>query len=60
MKPEGKKILIKEFDKLCKEKKFKEGPFIETFGDGYGEPYNPNRYVKGVLKNNKKVWSVKK
>lgn len=59
MKPDGKKISIKLFDKFCIEKKFRDGPFIESFGDGYGEPYNPKRYVKGVLKSGKKVWSIK-
>ena len=58
--PEGKELTIKEFNDLCRKKQFKEGPFIEDFGSGYGEPYNPNRYVKGILKNGKKVWSIKK
>jgi hypothetical protein len=39
----------KEFDNLCKEKKFVAGPAIETFGDGYGEPYVPIRQIFGKL-----------
>lgn len=31
-------------------------PVIETFGDGYGEPYNPNRKAFGTL-DGKKVWA---
>lgn len=39
----------KEFDDLCKQKVFITGPAIETFGDGYGEPYNPIRQIFGKL-----------
>ena len=38
-----------DFDKNAKSKLFAEGPFIDSFGDGYGEPYNPNRQAFGKL-----------
>ena len=31
-------------------------PMQDTFGDGYGEPYNPNRKAWGVLKDGRGVW----
>ena len=58
--PEGEKLTITKFNDLCRQKKFKEGPFIEDFGSGYGEPYCPDHYVWGTLKTGKKVWSIKK
>lgn len=53
-------IPIKEFNDFCRKKEFSEGPFVSTFGDGYGEPYNPNRDVWGTLKSGRKVCAVKK
>ena len=41
-----------EFDKLARAKKFVVGPFLESFGDGYGEPYNPDRQIFGKLEDN--------
>jgi hypothetical protein len=52
------KLSQKEFDEHAKEKNFEEGPLIETFGDGYGEPYNPNRLVFGTLKGGEKVYAI--
>jgi hypothetical protein len=48
----GKATLIKkeEFDLFYKNKEFSDGPFKESFGDGYGEPYNPDRQAFGKLK----------
>jgi len=28
---------------------FTDGPFSETFGSGYGEPYNPRRQAFGMV-----------
>lgn len=39
-----------EFDAHYKKKNFIEGPFKETLGDGYGEPYNPDRQAFGKLR----------
>ncbi len=48
----GKAELLEkeEFDTHYKGGDFMEGPYRETFGDGYGEPYNPNRQAFGKLK----------
>lgn len=51
---------IAEFDQLARTKQFAEGPHISTFGDGYGEPYQPERNVWGKLKDGRNVRSVKK
>jgi len=50
-------IPISEFNDLARARKFKEGPFKDSFGDGYGEPYNPNRAVWGVLEDGTAVRS---
>lgn len=50
---------ISVFDALARAKEFVDGPWIETFGDGYGEPYNPDRVVYGRLKDGREVRSVK-
>lgn len=46
-----------EFDNLCRQKKFSNGPFMDDFGDGYGDPYMPPsaRSVRGTLKDGRKV-----
>lgn len=44
-----------EFDKLCRQRAFSSGPYRDTFGDGYGEPYNPNRFVFGTLKDKRNI-----
>ena len=48
----GKATLLerKDFDDHYKNKKFSDGPYKDGFGDGYGEPYNPNRQGFGKLK----------
>lgn len=46
-----------QFDELCEQDAFSDGPNVSTFGDGYGEPYNPNREAWGTLKNGTKVWA---
>lgn len=52
-------IDIEEFDKLARAKQFDEGPLIDSFGDGYGEPYQPQRTVMGILKDGRRVRSTK-
>lgn len=52
-------IPIAEFDDLARRKQFREGPFISTLGDGYGEPYQPVRTVRGVLLDGRKVQAEK-
>lgn len=37
------------FDILVNAKRFKDGPFTDSFGDGPGEPYNPRRQAYGTL-----------
>ena len=46
----------KEFDTHYKKRGFIKGPFKETFGDDYGEPYNPNRQAFGKLKRGNVVY----
>ena len=55
IRTEGKQIPKSEFDQLCKEKKIRDAQ-EESFGDGYGEPYNPNRLIFGHL-NGELVWT---
>ena len=57
-KNDGKAALIikKDFDLHYKNKEFLDGPFTDTFGDCYGEPYNPNRQAFGKLKIGKVVY----
>lgn len=43
-----KQVAKADFDKLYDGEGFKVGPFRETFGDGYGEPYNPARQAFGI------------
>lgn len=43
------------FDKRAVDCEFEVGPFKDSFGDGYGDPYNPNRQIWGKLKNGKFV-----
>ena len=48
----GRTALIRkeDFDSHYYEKNFEDGPHREGFGDGEGEPYNPNRQAFGKLK----------
>jgi len=50
-------VLLKraEFDQLVDDG-FVDGPFRDTFGDGYGEPYNPHRQAFGMLKDGRGVY----
>lgn len=53
--PEHKEITRQAFDCHARAKEFIEGPWKDTFGDGYGEPYNPKRYLHGTLNSGQKV-----
>ena len=45
-----------EFDSLARQADLWEnGPEIEQFGSGYGDPYNPKREVRGTLKDGRKI-----
>ena len=57
--PEYEQVSIADFDTLARKKKFSDGPHISTFGDGYGEPYQPERPVWGQLKDGRKIRSIK-
>lgn len=52
------KIPRADFDQAAREKRFTTGPFVSSFGDGYGDPYIPpqKRDVWGVL-DGKPVWA---
>ena len=54
--PAPKELSKAEFDAHHDAKTFIYGPFRETFGDGYGECYNPKRQAFGVLKNGDVVY----
>ena len=38
------------FDELLKEGKFTDGPFLDSFGDGYGDYYYPWRQIYGTVR----------
>ena len=52
----GKKLTKAEFDRLGKAGKITDAK-ISSFGDGYGEPYNPNRLIWGYL-DGEIVWTM--
>jgi hypothetical protein len=45
-----------EFDSLARSRSFSVGPYRDTFGDGPGDPYQPNRQVFGELKDGRCVY----
>lgn len=47
-----------DFDAWARGKDFTEGPFVSTFGDRYGEPYNPCRQAWGLLQDGRVVWAI--
>ena len=55
--PPYEDITIEEFNALCRQQAFEDGPQICSFGEGYGEPYHPHRRVWGILKDGRKVQS---
>lgn len=54
---EGNRVSKATFDAHYRDGDFVGDPMISNFGDGYGEPYNPNREAWGVLKDGTKVWA---
>lgn len=56
---DAKKIPRAEFDRQARAHEFNEGPYVSSFGDGYGEPYVPHskRNVWGRLVDGSKVWA---
>lgn len=55
--PQAVELSKAELDKLLDAGEFVDGPFLSTFGNGYGEPYNPNRQAGGTLKDGRIVWA---
>lgn len=55
--PKAVQLSKAEFDRLCDDDQFQLGPYLNSFGDGYGEPYNPNREAGGILKDGRVVWA---
>lgn len=45
------------FDAAYDEGHFADPPRMEAFGDGYGEPYRPNRQAWGQLLDGSWVWA---
>jgi hypothetical protein len=45
------------FDGLCEAGSFADGPHVDSFGDGHGEPYNPYRQAFGILKDGRGVYA---
>ncbi len=43
-------LTLEEFDGHAKVENFLDGPYIDSFEDGHGELYNPNRQAFGKLK----------
>jgi hypothetical protein len=50
-------LSLDEFHQLMRDSRFTKGPFKDSFGDGYGEPYNPQRQVFGQLKDGRFVYA---
>jgi len=51
-------VPIAEFNKLARTAKWADGPWKDSFGSGYGEPYLPHRDVWGTLADGRKVCAV--
>jgi hypothetical protein len=45
-----------EFDALARSRSFAVGPYRDSFGDGPGEPYQPDRQAFGELKDGRCVY----
>jgi hypothetical protein len=51
-------IPIDEFNDMARQPElWSDGPYVETFGSGYGDPYNPHREVRGILKTGRAIRS---
>lgn len=55
--PQAEQIDKKTLDVFHEAGDFSDGPFLSSFGDGYGQPYNPNRQAGGTLKDGRIVWA---
>lgn len=55
--PKAEEVSKGELDRMVDSDQFETGPYLNTFGDGYGEPYNPNRQAGGTLKDGRVVWA---
>ena len=44
-----------EFDRLVDESEWDQQPRMGTFGNGYGEPYRPNKPIFGILTGGRRV-----
>jgi hypothetical protein len=53
----GELVPKEEFDRLARTGGFAVGPFRDTFGDGHGEPYNPERQAFGKLNDGRCVYA---
>lgn len=54
----GVATLVKkeDFDFRTKRNLCSDGPYMDRFGDSYGEPYNPERQAFGKLRNGKIIY----
>lgn len=55
--PDATELTKTEFDKLVRTGQFADGPVLSAYGDGYGDPYNPDRQAGGTLKDGRIVWT---
>lgn len=55
--PNASELAKLDFDAHVRMALFAVGPYLDTFGDGYGEPYRPNRRAGGTLKDGRVVWA---
>lgn len=46
-----------DFDRLAGDEQFEVGPYIDTWGDGYGQPYYPWRQAFGKLRDGRGVYA---
>lgn len=55
----GKATLVtrQDFDSSFDGSEFMDGPFMDDFGSGHGEPYKPNRQAYGKLKSGLLVYA---
>lgn len=51
-------VPIAKFNALARKETWWDGPWKDSFGSGYGEPYQPNRDVWGTLADGRKVCST--
>jgi hypothetical protein len=56
-KNDARLVTKEEFDQFLDDQQFSDGPFIDSFGNGHGEPYNPYRQAYGQLKSGEVIFS---